>query len=83
LKDDEGPDALVSIEDDSVDYVITTNLNSIPWKMNDLFKECYRVLRQGGELCFSGQFSTLRVKCISDRNQFLLKPFYIEVANVV
>jgi len=69
---------LSNIQDNSVDYVITSNLNSLNCNINDIFRESWRILKDGGEICFSGQFSNIRIKRVLDNNHFILKPFYIE-----
>lgn len=70
---------LSSIEDSSVDYVITTNINNnLHANINVIFREAWRILKNGGEICFSGQFSNLKVKNVFDTNHFVLKPFYLE-----
>jgi len=76
--ENDGIHQLTSIEDDSVDYIITSNLNGLGCNVNDIFRESYRILKEGGEICFTGQFSNMRVKNIYDANQFILKPQYLE-----
>lgn len=51
----------IGIEDESVD-VVTSNcvINLSPFK-ELIFKEVYRILKQGGELCFSDVFADRRV----------------------
>lgn len=76
-----GVDALLSLPDSSADYLIVTNLNSsvsAVMSLSDFFAESHRALKPGGELCFSGQFSTLRVASVRDSNHFLLTPLYIQ-----
>lgn len=74
-----GVDTLHSLSDSSADYLIVTNLNNVSdMSLSEFFAQSYRVLRAGGEVCFSGQFSTLRVASVRDSNGFQLTPLYIQ-----
>lgn len=77
-----GPDYLLkklaSIEDCSISSVITSNINGLGCNFSEIFRESWRILNEGGEICFSGQFSNMRVESVYDANHFILKPIYLE-----
>jgi len=71
-------DEIIHIHDDSIDYIVTSNIHNLGINIAELFRISWRILKEGGEFRFSGQFSNLRVKSILDTNQFIIKPLYLE-----